>query len=49
VLETPPGAGLDELRGTILAKGLLEKVVALGGADLGTQSMTLAYEKGDGA
>jgi 3-hydroxyisobutyrate dehydrogenase len=48
VLETPPGAGLDELRGTVLAKTLLEKVVALGGADLGTQAMTLAYEKGDG-
>jgi 3-hydroxyisobutyrate dehydrogenase len=45
-LETPPGEWLDELRGTILAKGLLEKVAALGGADLGTQSMTLAYEKG---
>jgi 3-hydroxyisobutyrate dehydrogenase len=48
VLETPPGEGLDELRGTILAKGLLEKVAALGGADLGTQSLTLAYEKGNG-
>jgi 3-hydroxyisobutyrate dehydrogenase len=44
-LETPPGEGPGELRGTILAKGLLEKVAALGGADLGTQSMTLAYEK----
>lgn len=44
VLETPWGQGLDELRGTILAKGLLEKVVNLGGADLGTQSLTLAYE-----
>jgi 3-hydroxyisobutyrate dehydrogenase len=44
VLETPPGDGLDELRGTILAKGLLEKVSALGGADLGTQSLVLAYE-----
>jgi 3-hydroxyisobutyrate dehydrogenase len=47
-LETPPGEGLDELRGTILAKGLLEKVAALGGAELGTQSMTLAYEKDAG-
>jgi 3-hydroxyisobutyrate dehydrogenase len=44
VLETPRAEGLDELRGTILAKGLLEKVAALGGGDLGTQSMTLAYE-----
>jgi len=44
VLETPPGHGLDELRGTILAKSLLEKVAALGGADLGTQALTLAYE-----
>lgn len=44
-LETPPGEGLRELRGTILAKGLLEKVAALGGSDLGTQSLTLAYEK----
>ncbi len=44
VLETPPGDGLDELRGTILAKGLFEKVASLGGADLGTQSLTLAYE-----
>jgi len=44
VLETPPGHGLDELRGTILAKGLLEKVAALGGAALGTQALTLAYE-----
>jgi len=48
VLATPPGEGLDELRGTILAKALLEKVAALGGADLGTQSLTLAYERGDG-
>jgi 3-hydroxyisobutyrate dehydrogenase len=48
VLETPAGEGLDELRGTILAKELLEKVAALGGADLGTQSLTLAYEKGNG-
>jgi 3-hydroxyisobutyrate dehydrogenase len=44
VLETPAGEGLDELQGTVLAKGLLEKVAALGGADLGTQSLTLAYE-----
>ncbi|HEY2773415.1 MAG TPA: NAD(P)-dependent oxidoreductase [Candidatus Binatia bacterium] len=45
VLETPAGEGLDELRGTVLAKGLLEKVEALGGGELGTQAMTLAYEK----
>lgn len=45
VLATPDGEGLDELRGTVLAKGLLEKVAALGGAELGTQAMTLAYEK----
>jgi len=44
VLATPPGEGLDELRGTILAKDLLEKVIALGGAELGTQSLALAYE-----
>lgn len=44
VLATPVGEGLDELRGTVLAKGLLDKVAALGGADLGTQSLTLAYE-----
>lgn len=44
VLATPAGLGLDELRGTMLAKGLLEKVAALGGADLGTQALTLAYE-----
>ncbi len=44
VLATPPGAGLDELRGTILARSLLEKVAALGGAELGTQSLILAYE-----
>lgn len=44
VLETPAGEGLDELRGTVLAKGLLEKVAALGGAEFGTQAMTLAYE-----
>jgi 3-hydroxyisobutyrate dehydrogenase len=44
VLETPAGQGLDELRGVVLAKDLLDKVVALGGADLGTQAMTLAYE-----
>lgn len=44
VLETPEEPGFDQLHGTILAKGLLEKVASLGGADLGTQSMTLAYE-----
>ncbi|MFN2426711.1 MAG: NAD(P)-dependent oxidoreductase [Candidatus Binatia bacterium] len=44
VLETPPGHGLEELRGTILAKSLLEKVASLGGAEQGTQSLTLAYE-----
>jgi len=44
VLATPPSQGLDELRATILAKGLLEKVAALGGEDLGTQALTLAYE-----
>jgi 3-hydroxyisobutyrate dehydrogenase len=44
VLATPRGEGLDELHGTILAKGLLEKVIALGGGELGTQAMTLAYE-----
>lgn len=43
-LETPPGQGLDELRGTILARGLLEKVEELGGSDLGTQALILAYE-----
>lgn len=46
VLETPAGEGLDELRGTVLAKGLLEKVAELGGAEFGTQAMTLAYERG---
>jgi 3-hydroxyisobutyrate dehydrogenase len=45
VLATPPAQGLDELRGTILAKGLLEKVAGLGGSDLGTQALTLAYER----
>ncbi|HXC51542.1 MAG TPA: NAD(P)-dependent oxidoreductase [Candidatus Limnocylindrales bacterium] len=45
VLETPPGEGLDALRGTMLAKSLLEKVMSLGGSDLGTQSLTLAYEE----
>lgn len=44
VLGTPAGEGLDELRGTVLAKGLLEKVAALGGGEFGTQAMTLAYE-----
>lgn len=45
VLETPPGEGLDAFAGTVLARELLEKVVRLGGADLGTQAMTLAYER----
>ena len=45
VLATPAGEGLDELRGTVLAKGLLEKVLSLGGGELGTQSLTLAYEE----
>jgi 3-hydroxyisobutyrate dehydrogenase len=44
VLDTPAGEGLDELRGTVLAKGLLERVASLGGAEFGTQAMTLAYE-----
>ena len=46
VLDTPSGEGLDELRGTILAKQLLERVSELGGTELGTQAMTLAYERG---
>ena len=45
VLATPPGQGLGELRGTILAKSLLEKVASIDGADLGTQALTLAYEQ----
>lgn len=45
VLETPSGEGWDELRGTVLARGLLEKVAALAGAESGTQAMTLAYER----
>ena len=44
VLATPAGEGLDELCGTVLAKNLLEKVMSLGGGELGTQSLTLAYE-----
>jgi 3-hydroxyisobutyrate dehydrogenase len=45
VLETPRGEGLDAFAGTTLAKELLEKVARLGGADFGTQAMTLAYER----
>jgi 3-hydroxyisobutyrate dehydrogenase len=44
VLETPRGEGLDAFAGTTLARELLEKVARLGGGDLGTQAMTLAYE-----
>lgn len=45
VLATPRAAGLEELRGTILANALLEKVIAIGGGELGTQALTLAYEE----
>ena len=38
-------AELGDLHGTMLAKKLLEHVADKGGADLGTQSMTMAYEK----
>lgn len=44
VLDTPQGHGLDELKGTMLARDLFEKVAALGRSDLGTQALTLAYE-----
>ena len=44
VLATPAAAGLGALQGTVLANGLLEKVAALGGAEYGTQALTLAYE-----
>lgn len=44
VLATPPGSEIEHLRATILARDLLEKVAAIGGGDLGTQSLTLAYE-----
>jgi 3-hydroxyisobutyrate dehydrogenase len=44
-LESPQDLGLEDLRGVLLAKELLERVAARGGAELGTQSMMLAYEK----
>ena len=47
VLQAPPGHGMDELRGVVLAENLLQRLVDLGAGEFGTQALTLAYEKAE--